>query len=136
MPTFVYRAKKSSAETVSGQITAQNKDEAVDLISQLGFLPISVEPQILKAVLPVRIKSKEIYIFSRQLANLLKSGVTILRALKIIEEQTQAPYFKHSISNIADQVKNGRSFSENVIGTVIRQRLFCWSLESKLSVFL
>lgn len=114
MPTFVYRAKKNSAETVSGQITAQNKDEAVDLISQLGFLPISVEPQTTKAIQPCRIKSKEIYIFSRQLANLLKSGVSILRALKIIEEQTQPVYFKHIISNVADQVKNGRSFSESL----------------------
>ncbi len=112
MPTYIYRAKKSSTETVSGQITAQNKDEAVDLISQLGFLPISVEPQAVKPIQPCQIKSKEIYIFSRQLANLLKSGVSILRALKIIEEQTQSVYFKFVISNIADQIKNGRSFSE------------------------
>ncbi len=114
MPTFVYRAKKSSAETVSGQINAQTKDEAVDLISQLGFLPISVEPQVVKVVEVGRIKSKEIYIFSKQLANLMKSGVSLLRALKIVEEQTSNVYFKHVIASIADNVKNGRALSESL----------------------
>lgn len=114
MPTFVYRAKKSSAETVSGQISAQTKDEAIDLISQLGFLPISVEPQVLKTVQPSPLKSKELFIFSRQLANLLKSGLPILRALKIVGEQTKHIYFQHVIFMLAEQIRNGRSFSESL----------------------
>jgi type II secretory pathway component PulF len=112
MPTFAYKAKKSSAETVSGQISAQTRDEAIDLINQLGFLPISVEQEAMQAVRPQKVKSKDIYVFSRQLANLLKSGVSLLRALSVIETQTKHAYFHQVVVNITNQVKNGRSFSE------------------------
>ena len=116
MPTFAYKAKKSSAETVSGEISAQTKDEAIDLITQLGFLPVTVEAQTIQLAKPRKIKSKELYLFSRQLANLLKSGVPLLRALKIIGEQTRDLYFRQIIVLMADQVKNGCSFSEALNG--------------------
>ena len=117
MTTFVYKAKKSNAETVSGQITAQSQEEAIELINQLGFLPISVQPQTdegpaVDLAQPRKVKSKTIYLFSRQLANLLKSGVSILRALAIIEEQTQDRYFRRVIANIRWGIKNGKSLSE------------------------
>ena len=117
MTTFIYKAKKSTAETVAGQITAQSHEEAVELINQLGLLPISVEPQInsgtaLDLSRPRKVKSRTLYIFSRQLANLLKSGVSILRALGVIEEQTSQGYFRKVISHIHYGVKNGQSLSE------------------------
>ncbi|MBF0523195.1 MAG: type II secretion system F family protein [Candidatus Omnitrophica bacterium] len=117
MATFIYKAKKGTTETVTGQITARNQDEAIELINQLGLLPISVtsqsdndivaDPQIVR-----KIKRKEIYIFNRQLANLLKSGVSLLKALTIIEEQTPNPILKKVIGAINDGITNGRSFSE------------------------
>ncbi len=116
MTTYVYRAKKNSAETVSGQILAHTQDEAIDLISQLGLLPVSIEAKAdsaqTQSVRYQKVKTKDICVFSRQLANLLKSGVSILRSLAILEEQTMQPYFKKVISNIAWGIKNGRSFSD------------------------
>jgi len=40
MTTYTYKAKKGTTETVTGQIKAQNQDEAIDLINQLGLLPV------------------------------------------------------------------------------------------------
>ena len=53
MTTFTYTAKKTNAETVTGTINAQSEDEAVDLISQLGYLPVRVQVKDGKAV-PIR----------------------------------------------------------------------------------
>ena len=119
MATYVYKAKKSTAETVTGKITAGSQEEAVELINQLGFLPVSVFPEeelpaLRKRSLPRRIKQKELYLFSRQLANLLKSGVSILRALQIISEQTGNGYFRKVIMDIHREVKNGKSLSEGL----------------------
>src|SRR5687767_12005158 len=94
MITYTYKAKKANAETVTGQINAQSEDEAVELIHQLGLLPISLNALTQKGepTLTVnrqqKLPSKEIYVFTRQLANLVKSGVTVLRAINIMTEQT------------------------------------------------
>ncbi len=117
MATFIYKAKKSTAETVTGVITADTQDEAIDLINQLGLLPVAVQPQVKDEAeygdaRPQKISGKDLFLFSRQLASLLKSGVTILRALGILETQTQNKYFKKIIAKIGLGVKNGRSFSE------------------------
>jgi len=121
MTTYIYKAKKSTAETVTGKISAHSQDEAIDLINQLGFSPVSVveesEREGAKSIdvgKPRKIKIKELHVFSRQLANLLKSGVSLLRALGIIEEQTQNPYFKKVISQVAWDIKNGKSFSDSL----------------------
>ncbi|HPN88799.1 MAG TPA: type II secretion system F family protein [Candidatus Omnitrophota bacterium] len=119
MGTYIYKAKKGATETVTGRITARSEDEAVDLIHQLGFLPISVtlqsvsqeslHPQELK-----KIKKKDLYFFNRQLANLLKSGVSIVKALTIIEEQTAHLVLKKVVSGLNDSLTNGRSLSESL----------------------
>lgn len=118
MTTYIYKAKKNTAETVTGQITAQSQEEAIDLITQLGFLPVSVEEKNLKDSVDVgrvlNVKRKDIYIFTRQLSNLLKSGVSLLRALVIMEDQTQNPYFKRVINAMSAEIRNGRSFSETL----------------------
>jgi len=126
MTTFFYTAKKNTAETVTGQITAEDQEEAIELINQLGFLPVSVEEQVsgennknsdfsnedLRT--KKKIKTKELYIFSRQLANLLKAGVPILRSLDIIEEQTQNHFLKKIIAQVAKDIKNGKTLSESL----------------------
>lgn len=116
MTTYVYKAKKPSAETVTGEIFASSQDEAIDLISNLGLVPVAVEPQAEKkkqiSFASKRVRGKDIYLFSRQLSNLLKSGVGLLRSLTIIEEQTQNQNFKKVISKLIYSIKQGRSFSD------------------------
>jgi type II secretory pathway component PulF len=118
MTTFVYKAKKNSSETVTGTIKALNRDEAIELINQLGLLPVSVDPEkgeIAESSSKIaRIKNKELYLFSRQLANLLKSSVSLIKALSIIGDQTTHPYFKKIVTDICWEVKNGKSFSESL----------------------
>jgi type II secretory pathway component PulF len=115
MPSYFYKAKKSSAETVTGRVEAQNSDEALDSINQLGLVPVSLE-EISQGVLvsnirPRRIKSREIYQFTKQLGGLVKSGVSLLKALEVISGQTKNPYFAKTLGDIALAVKSGRSFS-------------------------
>ncbi len=66
MTTFTYKAKKNTAETVSGEISANSQDEAIDLINQLGLLPVSVKPLVSVSsprqnAKPKRISGKQLY---------------------------------------------------------------------------
>jgi type II secretory pathway component PulF len=117
MPLYSYKAKKGASETVSGQLSAQSQDEAIELISQMGLLPVSIREEGFKEksadqLKPHKVKSKEMYLFSRQLANLIKAGIPILQALTILEEQTRHAYFKKVIQRISEGIKEGRTFSD------------------------
>lgn len=118
MPFYSYKAKRQNAETVMGTLNAQSEEDAIELIHQLGFIPMSVALQREAADKTAwkrkHVALREIYFFTRQLANLLKSGVTLMRALAIMEEQTQNRYFRQVISFLVSEVKNGRSFSESL----------------------
>jgi type II secretory pathway component PulF len=116
MPSYLYKAKKDTANAITGQINAQNEEDALEIIHQLGLIPVSIEESNAEGVLvsdirEVKIKDRELYLFSKQLANLLKSGVTLLKALEVLAEQTKTVYFSRVLNDIAIGVKSGRSFS-------------------------
>lgn len=118
MPSYKYRAKKGSG-AVEGRIQAETEGEAIEKLSQTGYLPLRIEREdrpaevqtYLQAKLQGRIRSREITIFSRQLASLLKSGVPILNALSIISEQAESHQLRYIMRTIHDAVKDGATFS-------------------------
>jgi len=121
MPTFQYKAKDKTAQTVTGQVEAANEEQAIEIINQRGLLPIAVYQgtQTLNSSVPLKprkIKTKELYIFSRQLSSLIKAGVPILQALSMMREQTHAPYLKGVIAAIYQGIRDGKSFSECLAG--------------------
>jgi len=116
MPSYIYKAKKDASNTISGQINAQNEEEALEAIHHLGLIPVSISESNAEGVLfsdirEVRIKSKELYLFSKQLANLLKSSVSLLKALEVLSHQTKNVYLSRVIGEISIGVKSGRAFS-------------------------
>ena len=117
MPTFIYKAKKDAANTVNGQINAANAEEAVDMIHQLGLVPVSVLPigeegDLISDIKPAVVKAKAVAVFSRQLSGLLKSGVPLLKSLEVIAAQTKERYLASVINEMAIGVKSGRPFSQ------------------------
>ncbi|MGE5308165.1 MAG: type II secretion system F family protein [Deltaproteobacteria bacterium] len=97
MTTFSYRAKNGPSDVVEGKIEAASEKEAIEKISLKGLIPITLRQDEGKAEAPaapsrqteqVRLSSRQVTVLTRQLATLLKAGVPILRALRIIAEQT------------------------------------------------
>jgi type II secretory pathway component PulF len=119
MPTFQYKAKSKSAETVYGAIVAENRDLAIEKVHELGLLPVLIEDeaqqrkQKQRFVTP-RLKSNDLYFFSRQLVTLLKSGIPILQALNIIGAQIRDVQFKDVIEDVGVRIKEGKSFSDTL----------------------
>ena len=116
MPSYFYKAKKDAINSITGQISAQNEEDALEIIHQLGLIPVSIEESNAEGVLysdihEAKIKGKELYLFSKQLANLLKSGVTLLKSLELISKQTKSIYFSRVLEEISIGVKSGRTFS-------------------------
>ncbi len=120
MTLYKYKAKTGPQEVVDGVIDAQSEKEAVEKLSQMGYTPVSMErktPAETDRETPalwssIKIKSREIAIFSRQLASLLKSGVPLLSAINIISEQTDSPRLKGVLGQIHAEIKEGEIFSQ------------------------
>ena len=72
MPTFQYKAKSKTAETVYGQIIADNRSAAIEKVHELGLLPVQVEdPGLLsrqqkQRFISKKVKANDLYFFSRQ----------------------------------------------------------------------
>ncbi|MBN2097657.1 MAG: type II secretion system F family protein [Candidatus Omnitrophica bacterium] len=121
MPKFLYQARKGPKELKTGTIEADHQAAAVNKLTQMGFFPISVSLQSETArskdktlTFSKRVKHRELSVFTRQLSNLLESGLTMFKALTVLEQQTEYPALKLIIQDLANLVKEGKSFSESL----------------------
>ncbi len=117
MPIYEYRGKTKAGETAKGCIEARNPDEAVELISRQDILPVSVVERKRQGVSRPRqphpiLSFKETYLFTRQMSNLIKSGISILKALEIIKKQSPRSMLVFVIDDIRQGISDGRSFSD------------------------
>jgi type II secretion system protein F len=119
MAVFIYKAKKGPTEIVEGTIEAATRASALTKLSQIGYYPISIHKEGERGTstssainLFRRVKLHDLSVFTRQLSDLLDSGLTLLNSLNVIYQQTENKYFQSIIRDIRDQVRDGRPFSD------------------------
>ena len=120
MPLFRYRAKEGAEKIVEGKIEAIAKEMAIKKIEEMGYFPVKIEEiaqdspaQALKKSAG-RISYREVTIFTRHLATLIKSGVPILRGLGVIAEQTSNLNLKRVASDIHNELREGSRLSSSL----------------------
>ncbi len=99
--TFSYEALDAAGALVKGKIDSESADSAATSLASQRLVPLSVtgsgEGLNREFKLPGiggRTKLKDLAVYSRQFASMTGSGLTLLRALGILEEQTSAPKLK------------------------------------------
>ena len=121
MRRFLYRARDSGRRMTEGVIDAETDQEALLKLSQMGYFPLSIQGEESvaegKAVtrafgLFTRIRGRDLAFFSRQMADLLESGLTLMRALDVLREQTENPRLQEILLDLASQIRDGKSFSD------------------------
>lgn len=117
MPIYSYKAKKGT-ETVFGQVTATNQDEALEMLNHAGLVPVTLDVRTsVNTSADMRagkIKRKEIYILTKQLVSLIQAGTSILRALDLLRAQTKNTYLRAILTAIAQDIRGGRPFSDSL----------------------
>ena len=122
MPIFAYRAKKGPQEIIEGTVEAESREGAIAKIDRMGYVPVQVG--LRESFLPAapivhlslfnRVRSRDLTIFTDQLATLVKSKVPLFEAINILSTQTENPLLKKIISYISEELKNGRTLSESM----------------------
>ncbi len=117
MPTFTYKAKDGPDNTIEGEIIADNRAAVLAEIDRRGQSPISVTENAIDErssheFISARIRARDINIFTRQLASLLRAGVPILRALVTIGEQTENKKLLRVVTDLGNTIRDGGMLSE------------------------
>ncbi len=119
--SYRYTATTPQGKLVKGTIKAANEVEAERLIIGEGFHPVTVEvvPSMfsLEEAFPTlfKIKPRDVIIFSRQLSTLLRSGISLLPALEILQGQVASSRaFKKILGSITNDIRSGGSFTQSI----------------------
>jgi type IV pilus assembly protein PilC len=118
--TFTYKVKDKSGKLHDGEMQASSQASVAKALRERGFMPVSVEEKksstLQKEIripgLSGRVKVKEVSIFSRQFATMINSGLSLLRSLTILAEQTPNRAFKDVINGVKADVEKGASLSQ------------------------
>lgn len=119
MPKYTYKAKKGPTEIIEGAIAAESEASCLKKLSGMGYFPISIKKQdtdtgsgVAATYIFKRVRQGDLTIFTKQLSDLLDSGLTLHNALNVIYQQTENAYFRVIIGEIRDHVGDGHPFSE------------------------
>ena len=117
MPRYLYRAKNTALQLVEGSIDADSDVTAITRLGSRGLFPLVLTEALPHAGAPPRafrryIAARPVAQMSRQLADLLGGGLTLFYALALLSEQTEDRTLRAVITDVAQRVHEGHSFSE------------------------
>jgi general secretion pathway protein F/type IV pilus assembly protein PilC len=114
MPSYHYIARNQLGTKIAGQTDAANEAEAVAALTAAGVFPLEIKPVLQQAATGKvrRVSGQLLAGFYSQLADLLKSGVPLLRSLKILHDQTSNNNLKFVLDNIYRRVEAGETLAE------------------------
>lgn len=115
MPDFTYEALATTGVKSSGTLTANSEREAALLLDARGLFPIRVSIAKQRSTGRLggkRVKGRHLATFYSQLADLLHSGVSLLRALDILERQSTHPTLQSVVRDIRAKVADGTGLAQ------------------------
>jgi type IV pilus assembly protein PilC len=118
MSTYVFKAMDLAGTKARGELEADSKQAVSDQLKQRGLIVLDIADkhssrEINIAVLK-RVKAGELAVFSRQLATMINSGMSILRSLYVLEEQTESKFLRETIVAVRKDVEAGLSLSDSM----------------------
>jgi type IV pilus assembly protein PilC len=118
--TFQYKVKDKSGKLVEGSLEAENAQLVVSKLRSMGYVPIEIQQQggtslqrdLKIPFLSERVKLKDVAVFSRQFATMINSGLSLLRSLNILAEQTESKPLAEMVNQVRMDVEKGSSLSQ------------------------
>lgn len=112
---YSYIAVNSSGIKQKGLLEANSEKEVIDYLRQNTLTPITIT-QIHQSNVPFldyfsRIKEGDIVLFTRQLASMTQTGLTLIESLNILRDQTTKPKLQSLIQDVIASISGGASFS-------------------------
>jgi type IV pilus assembly protein PilC len=116
--TFEYQSVDFAGKRTKGRVEASNQTVAAQMLHQQGVIPLAInesgtglQKDIQIPGLGNRTTLKDLSIFSRQFATMTSSGMSLLRALAVLEDQTSRPSLRKALNEVRLDVEGGVALS-------------------------
>lgn len=114
---FSYQVKTQEGKVVEGTVEALDENAAVVILQSRGWTVLALN-EIKKTLLGAdlfawfnRPKTKDVVVFTRQLATLIEADVPLAEGMRTMAHQTDNPAFARVIADVSDKLEGGTSLS-------------------------
>jgi type IV pilus assembly protein PilC len=120
MPQFAYKARGTGGNVMEAAIEAPDQRTAMDRLRAQKLIILEINEAApglfdgLKKFNPLQPKvgSKDIVLFSRQMATLVSAGVALVSGLNILQEQMENPAFKVVVNKVKEDIEAGLAVAD------------------------
>src|SRR5690606_11417857 len=114
-----YAVRDREGKIVKGRLEASDQASVANKLKSIGVAPVSIQEVStsgLNADLKIpgfseKIKQKDLAIMARQMATMIDSGLSLLRSLSIVAEQTENKPLARTLVQVRNDVEQGVAFS-------------------------
>ena len=147
--TYDYQVRDRGGKVVKGKIDADSPAAVANKLKEMGYAPISINEtgaglnrEIKIPGLGEKVGLKDVAVLCRQFATMINSGLTLLRALSILEEQTDNKKLAEVVGEVRAEVEAGSSLSNALVkhdkifrhlSSCVFQSVVIFSVQMKLS---
>ena len=117
MATFAFKAVDLAGAPTRGELDGDDKQSVASQLRAKGLIVLDIEEQKVTDLGDYmgrfkRVKAQELTVATRQLATMISSGMSLLRALYVLEEQAQSDKFREAITQVRMDVEAGIALSD------------------------
>ncbi len=116
MNTYVFKAIDLMGQQAKGEVEAESKQSVADQLKGKGLIVLDIADKRTSKEIELpwmgRVKLGDLSIMSRQLATMVSSGMTILRALYVLEAQTENKKLSEELVLVRKDVEAGLPLSD------------------------
>lgn len=120
MGLFSYKAKDTTGQLITGTLEAETQAQVTGRLQGMGYFPLQIVNESEKRKTAVaaakkfarKVRVNDMATFNRQLADLLSSGIPLVKALGVIQNQTSNETLSAIIQQINQDVSGGDSLAQ------------------------
>jgi type IV pilus assembly protein PilC len=118
--TYTYKVRDRSGKILEGTLEADSTKLVANKLREMGYVPVAIDKKVTSAMqkelripgMGSKVKLKDIAVFSRQFATMINSGLSLLRSLYILTEQTENKVLAKIVDEVRQDVEKGASLSQ------------------------
>jgi general secretion pathway protein F/type IV pilus assembly protein PilC len=114
MPDFAYVARDLRGQKVTGSIAAQTEREAIATLTTRSLFPVEVKADKagIAAASNKRVSGQTMAAVYSQLSSLLRSGVSMLRSIAVLRDQSSNKTLKVVLDDVHARVEEGTALAD------------------------
>ncbi|MGH2716382.1 MAG: type II secretion system F family protein [Thermoleophilaceae bacterium] len=117
MATYAFKALDLAGAPTKGEVEADDKQAVAQQLRSKGLIVLDIEERAKASASDIlanfrKVKADDLVVATRQLSTMVSSGMSLLRSLYVIEEQTESEKLREVWGMVRKDVEAGLAFSD------------------------